>query len=762
MTMQLCASRNALLDAALEYARRGWLVFPCEPGDKRPLARLAPHGMKDATKDVKTIQAWWAAVPSANVAIACGVGDCGPYVIDVDAPHGGHKSDGAESLAVAGIKLPATLAARTPNGGMHRYYGIATPPDRERLRNATNANNLMGVDYRVGGGYVLAPPSVVNGKCYEWLEPRPSHLAPWPSSMYLRKAEAIGATEENAAHTNIETCRKRDGFDALARARMYLASCDAAISGQGGHASTIHAAHAMVVGFNLSDEDALRLLMEDYNSRCVPPWSEKELRHKVESARKNPQKPFGYLLDNEAPMMAKEDEVTLDGLADFIDRNSAGGGDGVDDGESTGDVAPSPCPVPGPSLSDAGNELVRAAPGLVGEIARWTLSTSRRPQPLFALATGISVCAAIMGRKVKTSTGARTNIYGVILGKPGCGKDWPQKAALRILEDSELLGSEPTSEGGLEKMLATTPSKLLVLDEIGHFISSAKTDAKTGGAAGGLQKMLLKLYSSADVTYLGREYAERGLEARKIDQPCLNILGATTPTMMLRNLKTDDIENGFLPRLLVFPSVPSKAKDDDPDEPEVPAYIASAAAAWRDFIPKQESKDIAGALKWQPLSVPVTQAAKETLAALGRDAESKAEGGGCALVWGRAREMATRLALVCACSRIDFGQWREPSVEEPDAAWSARLVRLLVGNLHQIAESNAASSFDEWLKKRMLSVIRDAGSKGIGHNELTRKTQFIKNARTRTEYLQDLANGGFVRIETRGTKGRPKLKYYAR
>src|SRR5262249_23753761 len=45
----------------------------------------------------------------------------------------------------------------------------------------------------------------------------------------------------------------------------------------------------------LSDEDALTLL-RDYNQRCDPPWSEAELLHKVDDARRRGQMPFGYLL----------------------------------------------------------------------------------------------------------------------------------------------------------------------------------------------------------------------------------------------------------------------------------------------------------------------------------------------------------------------------------------------------------------------------------------------------------------------------------
>ena len=101
-------TENTRLKAALDYAARGWLVFPLAPNDKAPLAPLVPHGVKDATKDAAKIRDWWTRQPDANVAIACGVGDCGPYVVDVDAPHGGHKHDGAASLSAAGF-APADI-----------------------------------------------------------------------------------------------------------------------------------------------------------------------------------------------------------------------------------------------------------------------------------------------------------------------------------------------------------------------------------------------------------------------------------------------------------------------------------------------------------------------------------------------------------------------------------------------------------------------------------------------------------------------------
>lgn len=68
------------------------------------------------------------------------------------------------------------------------------------------------------------------------------------------------------------------------RARAYLRKMPEAISGQQGHAALWAAARKLVADFDLDADTAYRLLVSEYNPRCRPPWSEKELRHKVKQA----------------------------------------------------------------------------------------------------------------------------------------------------------------------------------------------------------------------------------------------------------------------------------------------------------------------------------------------------------------------------------------------------------------------------------------------------------------------------------------------
>lgn len=74
---------------------------------------------------------------------------------------------------------------------------------------------------------------------------------------------------------------------ALERARRYLAKTPAAVSGQRGHDVTFRAACVLVRDIGVSHEDAYGLLAE-WNQGCQPPWSEAELRRKVQEAAKAP------------------------------------------------------------------------------------------------------------------------------------------------------------------------------------------------------------------------------------------------------------------------------------------------------------------------------------------------------------------------------------------------------------------------------------------------------------------------------------------
>jgi Bifunctional DNA primase/polymerase, N-terminal len=152
---------DGMLRAALAYVRIGWPVFPCRPGEKAPATR---HGFLDASTDPGRIASWWEAAPGRNVAIATGTP--GPDVLDVDVRPGGSGFAAFNRLKREGMTGRPAVIVRTPGGGMHAYYAGTT----QRSGHLATRH----IDFRSHGGYILAPPSTVNGRPYVVLTRQPS------------------------------------------------------------------------------------------------------------------------------------------------------------------------------------------------------------------------------------------------------------------------------------------------------------------------------------------------------------------------------------------------------------------------------------------------------------------------------------------------------------------------------------------------------------------------------------------------------------
>ena len=157
-------------EAALSYAARGWLLFPCRPCDKRPILKDWPSR---ATTIAGTIVGWWRQWPTANLAIATGPAS-GIFVLDVDR----HSADGNATLAELEARhggLPETIMQRTGGGGLQLFFHW---PHGHDIRNSAGRLG-PGLDIRGDGGYALVPPSVhPSGRPYRWKCSTPLAVAP--------------------------------------------------------------------------------------------------------------------------------------------------------------------------------------------------------------------------------------------------------------------------------------------------------------------------------------------------------------------------------------------------------------------------------------------------------------------------------------------------------------------------------------------------------------------------------------------------------
>jgi hypothetical protein len=158
---------NPCLEAALQYAKWGLPVLPLKPGGKVAILKDWPN---QATTDPDKIREWWAKTPKANLALLTGE-RWGLVVIDSDEKSG---VSGRRSIREAGLNMLETYAVKTPSGGLHYYYQY---PNGQSIGSPTGV--LDGVDTRGEGGYVVAPPSVIDGKTYTVA--RRAGIAPLPS-----------------------------------------------------------------------------------------------------------------------------------------------------------------------------------------------------------------------------------------------------------------------------------------------------------------------------------------------------------------------------------------------------------------------------------------------------------------------------------------------------------------------------------------------------------------------------------------------------
>lgn len=267
--------------AAFELIRHGVPVFPLAHRSKVPLAGSA--GVKDESLDAREIEAWPA---DSNVGAAMGHKH---WTLDVDSVKGGSVS--VAELTRQHGKLPRTVTAETPGGGWHLLWALP-----EGLRVGNRQGVLPGLDVRGSGGYLAAPPSVhPNGGSYRW------RRAPGDVPFAVAPGWLLDLVGQSSAHPRMPPARPFPGpsCDAITRARAYVSRMPPAISGSGGHVATFAVATVLLRGFNLDQATGLELLKE-YNGRCQPPWSEKELAHEIRSVSEAPRRTLdGHILNAE-------------------------------------------------------------------------------------------------------------------------------------------------------------------------------------------------------------------------------------------------------------------------------------------------------------------------------------------------------------------------------------------------------------------------------------------------------------------------------
>lgn len=249
--------------AALEYARNGLKIFPCDRATKRPLVE---HGFYAASKDLAQVEEWWDEHPGAS--IGCATGEVnGLLVLDIDLP------DGPDSLADLEAEhgpLPRTREQITGSGGRHRFFiypfGHNVPSSASKIGKK--------LDIRANKGYVILPPSGhVSGNSYAWdfaSEPEPAEAPEWlvklasAPTAKTRKAKAKQPTDASTA--TLELPDKAEGTTPYGRKALENEAAAVAVTQEGGRNGALNSAAfalgQLVAGGELDPDEAEEALLK--------------------------------------------------------------------------------------------------------------------------------------------------------------------------------------------------------------------------------------------------------------------------------------------------------------------------------------------------------------------------------------------------------------------------------------------------------------------------------------------------------------------
>jgi hypothetical protein len=416
-----------------------------------------------------------------------------------------------------------------------------------------------------------------------------------------------------------------------------------------------------------------------------------------------------------------------------------------------------PLSIPKPTLSIPA-ELIEQTPGLVGDIVRWIVETSREPLPILALGGALATVAALKAHRVKTESDLRTNLYCLGLAGTGRGKGHIIKACqllLRTANAAQVLGGEPGSEPGLLRILNETNGRTLLLwDEIGHAVSSMADGKRGNPHYAAILHTMTKLFSEADGYHAGKVLADGSRS--DIIQPCLSVYGTTVPERFFQSLTSMDALDGWLPRWLMF-EVPDgridenqKAKLTKPHE-----YIIDSVRSICE-LPTRNPRSLADI---QPTEIPFTTGASDMWWSARKDFRdycdaAREEGNPGAAIWARAAEHAAKLALV-----VSDG----PAIDLKAMQWALEVVYQQSEVLAEAVNERISENDHEKSVKRVHKIIRDCGSDGINQRDLTRRTQYLK-LKEREEVIMQLIRTEQIKVVaaniaraaggvTRGTRG---------
>lgn len=693
-----------------QYVDQGFSIFPCNM-DKTP---FTSNGFKDAHKDIDKLNKQFY---KSDMYIGLPTGKInGIVVIDFDVNKKIPGTDDIDTRSVDQLldevkenygEFPDTLIIETPSSGQHYYYRLPDGYDQYIGPRSRFLNKFLPIDIRCDGGYVIAPDEEnyfiydddiddgING-----LRSRMSEVPSWILDYGKEKSTLTTTTQDEL--TNI---LPEGEIREIRSALSYISSDD---RDTWINIAMILKSTKSPSAFGLWNEwskTSAKYNPDDIEKR----WNGLKPKELHIGSLFHEAKKYGWVTTYERtaqlPTVSKKEIVQQNQEIDLKEIKK------IQDS-----IKKEPFP----------KHLLRP-PGLVGDIIDFIIARSPYEQPIFALSAALTAVGALAGRKVRTRTDVRTNIYCLNVGDSGCGKDKPRKVIKQLFElaGCEALAGTDTisSDAAIETRLRQQPSQVFLLDEIGRFFKSTSK-----GSPAFLTKIvdvLLRMYGNCDETYYCKSYADEGKDA-KIYQPNLCLLGSTVPDSLYKGLSYESATDGFLSRMLIFETdnnLPRRSRDKDTLIEPSEHLLEQVRKLHRKPINIDPKGDIDKREYPRPQFVEMSDNAKQILlnfeeeVHIMREKMRKEKKIDC--MYNRVVQQAIQIALIVATG-IDSDN---PVITEEEILYGIELSNHLMRHLQYVVENHMARNDYEHEVKMIYNIIRDAGK--ISLSQLSRKTQHL-------------------------------------
>lgn len=710
---------NAFLSAALYYAEAlNWLVFPLKPQSKIPLTQ---HGFKDATRNADQIIQWWTQYPDANIAIVTGA-ESGLFALDVDPRNGGNEDfDQLSTELGINLQLMNTPQSLTGSGGFHLFFQY---PTTQVIRSGKLS---AGIDIKGDGGYVVAPHSIhPNGRAYAWegeSDPQAGiMLAPAPAkllALLVGKAASQGATVPTYRNQWVDPKQIQELQSALATlaANAYHDWVRVGMS--------LHSLGNDDIGFRLWDEWSQT--SDKYDAREQgKKWRSFEVRRDLNretifwmAQQVGWQPPFD-------PSRVLQGNL-VKALSMPIDIE-------VNDEPVKKTKAEEPKILEAHDVEAVDEFDYRIEPiGILKPICDYINATAPVPQPVLALNAAVSLVAALLGRKVQSATGLRTNLYINSLAQSGTGKGHAPKIIGKILRETGhgaiLGGSKIASGAALFNRAASQPNTFFSLDEFGKVL---------GGITGKLGAVpeykrsiidnLLELYNRADEVITGTEYADQSIARKDIEYPCISVYAITTPETFFEAIDARSMEDGLLNR---FITCPLPVSDQDPvfnEDAFIPDDLPYEIVQYIEQIDKKITgyggnvQQFTGKKPLRVMNSPDADLLFRKFREQVAQNRLELKGTGFDLLWKRAPENAIKIAMIVALGDLSL------TIEDHHAHWAIRYVDFWMTRFVKIAQQRLSESQFHALEQDVYRLICKAGKQGVTLRELTQYSRQFRAA----------------------------------